>query len=82
MTRYFFHLREGGKLTRDVTGTVLPGLEDAIEHAKRLAFALIDRAGAAGRAILEDTAYEVEEGAGRLALVLPLSHFVEVSAAA
>lgn len=82
MTRYFFHLREGDRIVRDVKGTVLPHLEGAIDNAKSLAQELVDRAARSGRSIAWGTEYEVEDEEGRLALILPLSHFVEVARAA
>jgi hypothetical protein len=82
MTRYFFHLREGEKLTKDVDGVVLPHLEGAIDTAKLRARSLVDDAARCGRPILWGTEYEVEDEDGRLALVLPLSHFVEIGRAA
>ncbi|HVW57092.1 MAG TPA: hypothetical protein VHC00_15530 [Rhizobiaceae bacterium] len=81
-TRYFFHLREGDKLTKDSKGVLLPHLEGAIDTAKLRAFSLVDAAARSGRPILWGTEYEVEDEDGRLALVLPLSHFVEVARAA
>ncbi|OJU05392.1 MAG: hypothetical protein BGN87_15555 [Rhizobiales bacterium 65-79] len=80
--RYFFHLREGERLTRDAAGISLPDLESAIGAAKARANALVDRAARSGRAIVWGTEYEVEDAAGRLVMVLPLSHFVEISKAA
>jgi hypothetical protein len=82
MTRYFFHLREGEKLTKDTDGVLLPHLEGAIDTAKLRAQSLVDDAARSGRSILWGTEYEVEDENGRLALVLPLSHFVEVAQAA
>jgi hypothetical protein len=82
MTRYFFHLREGEKLTKDTDGVLLPHLEGAIDTAKLRAQSLVDTAARSGRPILWGTEYEVEDEDGRLALVLPLSHFVEVAQAA
>jgi len=80
--RYFFHLREGERLTKDAAGTHLPDLVSAINAAKVRASALIDRAAASGRAIAWGTEYEVEDASGRLVMVLPLSHFVEIGKAA
>ncbi|MBN9075000.1 MAG: hypothetical protein J0H84_02110 [Rhizobiales bacterium] len=80
--RYFFHLREGERLTRDAAGISLPDLESAIGAAKARANALVDRAARSGRAIVWGTEYEVEDAAGRLVMVLPLSHFVEIGQAA
>jgi hypothetical protein len=76
--QYFFHLREGNRLTKDGAGAHLPNLESAIDAAKRKANALVDKAARAGRAIQWGTEYEVEDASGRLVMVLPLSHFVEV----
>jgi hypothetical protein len=80
--RYFFHLREGERLTRDAAGMHLPNLEGAIDAAKARANALVDRAASSGRAIAWGTEYEVEDASGRLVMVLPLSHFVEIGKAA
>ena len=80
--RYFFHLREGDRLTRDATGTHLPDLESAIDAAKARAGALVDKAARSGRAIAWGTEYEVEDSSGRLVMVLPLAHFVEIAKAA
>ena len=80
--RYFFHLREGDRLTRDAAGTHLPDLESAIGAAKARASALVDKAARSGRAIAWGTEYEVEDSAGRLVMVLPLAHFVEIAKAA
>ena len=80
--RYFFHLREGERLTRDAAGISLPDLESAIGAAKARANALVDRAARSGRAIVWGTEYEVEDSSGRLVMVLPLAHFVEIAKAA
>jgi hypothetical protein len=80
--RYFFHLREGDKVTRDAAGAHLPDIESAIAAAKARANALVDQAACSGRAIVWGTEYEVEDGAGRLVMVLPLAHFVEIGKAA
>jgi hypothetical protein len=80
--RYFFHLREGDKMIRDAAGTHLPDLESAIDVAKTHANALVDKAARSGQAIVWGTEYEVEDASGRLVMVLPLSHFVEISKAA
>jgi hypothetical protein len=48
--RYFFHLREGDRLTKDAAGTHLPDLESAIDAAKARASALVDKAARSGRA--------------------------------
>lgn len=80
--RYFFHLREGNSLTRDAAGTHLPDLVSAIATAKSRANALVDKAARSGLAIEWGTEYEVEDAAGRLVMVLPLSHFVEIGKAA
>jgi hypothetical protein len=80
--RYFFHLREGDKLIRDGAGMPLPNLESAIETAKSRANDLVDKAARSGRAIVWGTEYEVEDASGRLVMVLPLSHFVEIAKAA
>jgi hypothetical protein len=82
MTRYFFHLREGERITRDRAGILLPDIEGAIGAAKALASKFVEEAARAGRAVHWRTEYEVEDEAGRLAMVLPLSHFVESSRAA
>jgi hypothetical protein len=60
----------------------LPNLESAIETAKSRANDLVDRAARSGRAIVWGTEYEVEDASGRLVMVLPLSHFVEIAKAA
>jgi hypothetical protein len=80
--RYFFHLREGERLTRDAVGVHLPDLVSAINAAKARASTLVDKAGGSGRAIVWGTEYEVEDASGRLVMVLPLAHFVEVGKAA
>ncbi|MGN6466700.1 MAG: DUF6894 family protein [Rhizobiaceae bacterium] len=80
--RYFFHLREGDRLTRDAAGAPLPDLTSAIDAAKRRAAEFVDKAALTGRAIQWGTEYEVEDAAGRLVMVLPLSHFVEIGRAA
>ena len=82
MTRYFFHLREGERLTLDKTGTPLPNLVGAIDEAKSRAGALVDQAARSGRSVGWGTEYEVEDEHGHLALILPLSQFVEVARAA
>ena len=79
MTRYFFHLRQGDRLKRDRRGVPLPHLGGAIATAKTLADGLVRKAALSGRSIPWGTEYEVEDAEGRLALILPLSHFVEVS---
>jgi hypothetical protein len=80
--RYFFHLREGNRLIRDAAGMPLPDLESAIDAAKARANALVDKAALSGRGIVWGTEYEVEDASGRLVMVLPLSHFVEIGKAA
>jgi hypothetical protein len=79
---YYFHLREGDSLTRDAAGTPLPDLESAIDTAKTRANDLVERAARSGRGIVWGTEYEVEDASGRLVMVLPLSHFVEIGKAA
>jgi hypothetical protein len=80
--RYFFHLREGERLTKDAAGAHLPDLVSAINAAKARASALVDKAAGSGQAIAWGTEYEVEDATGRLVMVLPLSHFVEIGKAA
>lgn len=80
--RYFFHLREGDTVIMDRVGLHLSDLKSAIDAAKSQANALVVKAARSGRSINWGTEYEVEDDAGKLVLVLPLSHFVEIAKAA
>lgn len=79
MPRYFFHLCEGGETTKDISGTLLPHIEGAIDQAKTLANELVAEAAMSGRSISWGAEYEVEDENGHLAIVLPLTFFVEAA---
>ncbi len=71
MPKFFFHLREGGKLRRDTEGLELPGKRQAVDEAKAAAYDMImDRV--ISRKWIEDDTLEIADEAGNPVCTIPV----------
>jgi hypothetical protein len=85
MPRYFFHIREGGTLTRDACGQELPDVEAARDEAIAAGRALLDEHQGLTRPnieIADETGRVVDEINARDLLFHDLPGYAAVHAAA
>jgi hypothetical protein len=85
MPRYFFHIREGGTLTRDACGRELPDAEAARDQAIAAGRTLLDERQGRTRPTIEiadETGYVVDEINSRDILFHDLPSYAAAQAAA
>jgi hypothetical protein len=78
MPRFFFHVRDGDKLTQDVEGADFPHLEAAQDEAKTAAREMlaeqIDSAGTLNR----NQQFEICDEAGKLLATVPFTDTIKL----
>lgn len=77
MPRYFFHYRDGDRLSEDYEGELLSGIAAVEETAMASAKEIIAERLLGGNPVLTAYSYEIRDEARNLVLVFPFSEAAE-----